>query len=123
MSEENRSHRIKITNIPEGNLLFQKDDRTWEPIIISGTIFLFFGLSSVKILALPFGLATIWQLIKKPDKLFSGYDVICAHPYRIMRNAELGIDEEDAADLLQEIRKQLKKRQTSCRCTRLSLRR
>ena len=44
-------------------------------------------------------------------KLFSGYDVICAHPYRIMRNAELGIDEEDAADLLQEIRKQLKKRQ------------
>ncbi len=45
------------------------------------------------------------------SKLFSGYDVICAHPYRIMRNAELGIDEEEAADLLIEIQKQLKKRQ------------
>ena len=44
-------------------------------------------------------------------RLFTGYDIICAHPYRIMRNAELGIDEEEAADLLQEIRKQLKKRQ------------
>ncbi|MDO4621553.1 MAG: RNA degradosome polyphosphate kinase [Eubacteriales bacterium] len=45
------------------------------------------------------------------SKLFLGYDVICAHPYRIMRNAELGIDEDEAADLLQEIRKSLKKRQ------------
>ncbi len=44
-------------------------------------------------------------------KLFSNYDVICAHPYRIMRNAELDIDEDDAEDLLKEIQKQLKKRQ------------
>ena len=43
--------------------------------------------------------------------LFSNYDVICAHPYRIMRNADLTIDEDDAADLLKEIQKQLKKRQ------------
>ncbi len=44
-------------------------------------------------------------------QLFSNYDVICAHPYRIMRNAELTIDEDDAEDLLKEIQKQLKKRQ------------
>lgn len=48
---------------------------------------------------------------KNIDKLFLNYEVICAHPYRIMRNADLTIDEEDAADLLKEIQKQLKKRQ------------
>ena len=45
------------------------------------------------------------------QKLFLNYDVICAHPFRIMRNADLTIDEEEAADLLKEIEKQLKKRQ------------
>ncbi len=45
------------------------------------------------------------------DKLFLNYDVVCAHPYRIMRNADLSYDEEEAADLLKEIQKQLKKRQ------------
>ena len=44
-------------------------------------------------------------------KLFLSYDVVCAHPYRIMRNADLTIDEDEAADLLIEIQKQLKKRQ------------
>ena len=44
-------------------------------------------------------------------KLFLNYDVICAHPYRIMRNADLTIDEDEAADLLKEIQKQLRKRQ------------
>lgn len=39
------------------------------------------------------------------------YDVVCTHPYRIMRNADLTIDEDEAADLLKEIQKQLKKRQ------------
>ena len=48
---------------------------------------------------------------KNIDKLFLNYEVMCAHPYRIMRNADLTIDEEDAADLLKEIQKQLKKRQ------------
>ena len=43
--------------------------------------------------------------------LFLNHKVICAHPYRVMRNADLTIDEEDAADLLKEIQKQLKKRQ------------
>ena len=45
------------------------------------------------------------------QKLFLNYKVICAYPYRIMRNADLSIDEEDAADLLKEIQKQLKRRQ------------
>ncbi len=44
-------------------------------------------------------------------KLFLNYDIVSAHPYRIMRNADLTIDEEEAADLLKEIEKQLKKRQ------------
>ncbi|MBQ8592599.1 MAG: RNA degradosome polyphosphate kinase [Lachnospiraceae bacterium] len=45
------------------------------------------------------------------QKLFLNYRVICAHPFRIMRNADLTLDEEEAADLLKEIEKQLKKRQ------------
>lgn len=44
-------------------------------------------------------------------KLFLNYDVYCAYPYRIMRNADLTIDEEEAADLLKEIEKQIKRRQ------------
>ena len=45
------------------------------------------------------------------QKLFMNYKVVCAHPYRVMRNADLSIDEDDAEDLLKEIEKQLKKRQ------------
>ena len=45
------------------------------------------------------------------EKLFLSYDVVCAHPYRIMRNADLTIDEDEAEDLLVEIQRQLKKRQ------------
>lgn len=44
-------------------------------------------------------------------KLFLNYDIVCAHPFRIMRNADLPIEEEEAGDLLEEIEKQLKKRQ------------
>ena len=44
-------------------------------------------------------------------KLFLNYNVLCAYPYRIMRNADLTIDEDEAADLLKEIQKQLKMRQ------------
>ncbi len=43
--------------------------------------------------------------------LFQHYNVLCAYPYRIMRNAELDVDEEEAEDLLKEIEKQLKRRQ------------
>ena len=52
------------------------------------------------------------QIIEKNiQKLFLNYKVICAYPYRIMRNADLTIEEDEAADLLKEIQKQLKKRQ------------
>ena len=44
-------------------------------------------------------------------RLFLNYDIVCAHPFRIMRNADLTIEEDEAADLLKEIEKQLKKRQ------------
>lgn len=52
------------------------------------------------------------QIIEKNlSKLFLNYNVICAFPYRIMRNADLSIDEDDASDLLKEIQKSLKMRQ------------
>ena len=52
------------------------------------------------------------QIIEKNiQKLFMNYKVLCATPFRVMRNADLSIDEDDAADLLIEIEKQLKKRQ------------
>ena len=43
--------------------------------------------------------------------LFSNYKVLCAYPYRIMRNADLTIDEDEASDLLKEIENKLKMRQ------------
>ena len=45
------------------------------------------------------------------QSLFLNYDIVASHPFRIMRNADLSIDEDEAADLLKEIEKQLKKRQ------------
>ncbi|MBP5607348.1 MAG: RNA degradosome polyphosphate kinase [Lachnospiraceae bacterium] len=44
-------------------------------------------------------------------KLFLNYDLICAYPFQIMRNADLPIEEEEAEDLLKEIEKQIKRRQ------------
>ncbi len=44
-------------------------------------------------------------------KLFLNYDIVCVYPFRIMRNADLTIDEDEAEDLLKEIEKQLKRRQ------------
>ncbi|MGB4439431.1 MAG: polyphosphate kinase 1, partial [Sedimentibacter sp.] len=45
------------------------------------------------------------------NNLFGGQEIICAYPYRITRNADLEYDEDDAEDLLEEIKKSLKKRQ------------
>ncbi|SFG56319.1 polyphosphate kinase [Lachnospiraceae bacterium C7] len=45
------------------------------------------------------------------EKLFSNYTVLCAHPYRVMRNADFTIDEDEASDLLLEIQNKLKMRQ------------
>ncbi len=44
------------------------------------------------------------------SSLFLNYNVVCAHPFRITRNADLAIDEDEAEDLLLEIEKQIKKR-------------
>ncbi|MTI65242.1 MAG: RNA degradosome polyphosphate kinase [Firmicutes bacterium] len=44
------------------------------------------------------------------DKLFLGKNVLCSYPYRITRNADLTIHEEEAEDLLIEIEKSIKKR-------------
>lgn len=52
------------------------------------------------------------QMIERNiSKLFLNCKVVCAYPYRIMRNADLPIDEDEAEDLLKEIQKQLKMRQ------------
>lgn len=44
------------------------------------------------------------------DKLFFGYKVIDCVPYRITRNGDLSFDEEEAIDLLSEIKNSLKQR-------------
>ena len=52
------------------------------------------------------------EIIERNMKqLFLSYDIVCSAPYRVMRNADLTIEEDEAADLLKEIQKQLKKRQ------------
>lgn len=43
-------------------------------------------------------------------QLFQSYDVIGSAPFRIMRNADMDIDEDEAEDLLKEIEKSLKQR-------------
>ena len=44
-------------------------------------------------------------------KLFMNYDIVSSCPFRIMRNADLTIEEDEAEDLLKEIERQLKRRQ------------
>ena len=44
------------------------------------------------------------QIIERNiHRLFMNYEVLCAFPYRVMRNADLTIEEDEAADLLMEI--------------------
>ncbi len=45
------------------------------------------------------------------QKLFLNYDIITSAAYRVGRNADLSIDEDEAEDLLKEIEKQIKRRQ------------
>lgn len=45
------------------------------------------------------------------SRLFLNYDIVSSCQFRIMRNADLTIDEDEAADLLKEIERQIKKRQ------------
>lgn len=44
------------------------------------------------------------------EKLFTSHRILCAHPYRITRNGDLSIEEEEAKDLLMEIEKSIKRR-------------
>lgn len=54
---------------------------------------------------------TIEDIIKEHiESLFSGYLVKCSHEYRITRNGDLSYDEEEATDLLSEIKKSLNQR-------------
>ena len=45
------------------------------------------------------------------QQLFLNYDIVTSHPFRIMRNADFSLDEEESVDLLEEIEKQLRRRQ------------
>ncbi|WP_128894698.1 polyphosphate kinase 1 [Longirhabdus pacifica] len=47
---------------------------------------------------------------KHLDSLFGGYTPMCMHCFRITRNADLSLNEEEADDLLDEIEKQLHSR-------------
>ena len=52
------------------------------------------------------------EIIERNMKqLFLNYDIVTSHPFRVMRNADFALQEEEAMDLLEEIKKQLKKRQ------------
>lgn len=54
------------------------------------------------------------------DQLFKGKKIECIYPYRITRNADLSIEEDEAEDLLIEIEKSLKKRRWGA-CVRLEI--
>lgn len=52
------------------------------------------------------------EIIKsKFNKLFSGYRVLSANPFRVLRNADLSIIEEDVSDLLSKIEEEVGKRE------------
>ncbi|MDC7290146.1 RNA degradosome polyphosphate kinase [Blautia schinkii] len=106
--------RNKTLNI--GALISKKDKKKGKEVLVFATV----QVPSVlpRVVQIPSAKAGETSVIlleeiieRNIDKLFLSYDVVCAHPYRIMRNADLTIDEDEAEDLLVEIQKQLKKRQ------------
>lgn len=106
--------RNKTLNI--GALIAKKDRKKEEKILEFATV----QVPSVlpRVVLIPGGkndkqsVIFLEELIERNiGKLFLNNDVVCAHPYRIMKNADLSIDEDEAEDLLVEIQKQLKKRQ------------
>jgi polyphosphate kinase len=57
------------------------------------------------------GWTPLEQLIEaRLDRLFPGMDVVAAYPFRVTRNADLEIEEEEAEDLLMAIEQQLRRR-------------
>lgn len=106
--------RNKTLNI--GALISKKDKKKGKEVLEFATV----QVPSVlpRVIEIPSGkdgvraVIMLEQIIERNiGKLFLSNDVVCAHPYRIMRNADLTIDEDEAEDLLVEIQKQLKKRQ------------
>ena len=106
--------RNKTLNI--GALLSKKNQEGKEKVLEFATV----QVPSVlpRIIPLPHGkdgsrnVILLEEIIERNmQQLFLSYDIICASPYRVMRNADLTIEEDEAADLLKEIQKQLKKRQ------------
>ncbi|MBR5970829.1 MAG: polyphosphate kinase 1 [Lachnospiraceae bacterium] len=49
-------------------------------------------------------------IARQLEKLFLNYDILCRYPFRVLRSADLEIDEDDAPDLLIEIENRLKQR-------------
>ncbi len=45
------------------------------------------------------------------SKLFLNYDIVCVHPFRIMRSADFSIDEDETEDLLKEVERSVRMRQ------------
>lgn len=106
--------RNKTLNI--GALISKKDKKKGKELLEFATVQVPSVLPrAVQIPSVKKGEATVIlleEIIERNiEKLFLSYNVVCAHPYRIMRNADLTIDEDEAEDLLVEIQKQLKKRQ------------
>ncbi|MDO4339399.1 MAG: RNA degradosome polyphosphate kinase [Eubacteriales bacterium] len=106
--------RNKTLNI--GALISKKDKKKGKEVLEFATV----QVPSVlpRVIEIPSGKDGVRAVIlleeiieRNIGKLFLSNDVVCAHPYRIMRNADLSIDEDEAEDLLVEIQKQLKKRQ------------
>ena len=106
--------RNKTLNI--GALIAKKDRKKDKEVLEFATV----QVPSVlpRVIEIPSGKEGVTTVIMLEEviernigKLFLSNDVVCAHPYRIMRNADLTIDEDEAEDLLVEIQKQLKKRQ------------
>ena len=106
--------RNKTLNI--GALISKKDKKKGREVLEFATV----QVPSVlpRVIEIPSGKQGVRTVIlleeiieRNIGKLFLSNDVVCAHPYRIMRNADLSIDEDEAEDLLVEIQKQLKKRQ------------
>ena len=60
----------------------------------------------------PYKVILLEEIIEKNlSKLFLNYDIVCSYPFRIMRNADFSLDEDEADDLLLEIERQIRKRQ------------
>ncbi|MCQ2521507.1 MAG: RNA degradosome polyphosphate kinase [Lachnospiraceae bacterium] len=87
----------------------QEKDTDFATVQVPGVLPRLVSLGEENGLQLYIGLEEVIE--RNIAKLFLNYDVLCSAPYRVMRNADLSIEEEEAEDLLKEIEKQIRKRQ------------